>query len=72
MLSIGSPLYVVFDGTPRTRIDIRATSGAMDGEASSKGIILSLQSVYLWNGGWGVGGGDNAWLALLAEGCSLN
>lgn len=31
-------LYLVFDGTPRTRIDIRATSGALDGEASSKGI----------------------------------
>jgi len=28
----------VFDGTPRTRIDIKATSGALDGEASSKGI----------------------------------
>ena len=69
MLSIASPLHVVFDGTPRTRIDIRATSGAMDGEASSKGIILSLQSVYIRNGGWG---GNNAWLALLAEGCSLN
>ena len=26
----------LFDGTPRTRIDIRATSGAMDGEASSE------------------------------------
>jgi len=26
----------VFDGTPRTRIDIKATSGALDGEASSK------------------------------------
>ena len=28
---------VVFDGTPRTRIDIKATSGALDGEASAKG-----------------------------------
>lgn len=26
----------LFDGTPRTRIDIKATSGALDGEASSK------------------------------------
>ena len=29
--------YIVFDGTPRTRIDITATVGALDGEASSKG-----------------------------------
>ena len=32
--------HVVFDGTPRTRIDIRAATGAMDGEASAKGSQL--------------------------------
>ena len=33
---------LVFDGTPRTRIDITATIGALDGEASSKGWENSL------------------------------
>lgn len=31
-------LLIVFDGTPRTRIDITAVVGALDGEASSKGL----------------------------------
>ena len=31
-------ITAVFDGTPRTRIDITATVGALDGEASSKGV----------------------------------
>ena len=30
----------VFDGTPRTMADIRATSGALDGEASAKGVVI--------------------------------
>ncbi len=28
----------IFDGTPRSKIDIRTTSGALDGEASTKGM----------------------------------
>ncbi len=35
----------VFDGTPRSKIDIRTTSGALDGEASTKGAAVC---VYLW------------------------
>ena len=30
----------VFDGTPRTRIDITATAGALNGEASTRGMLV--------------------------------
>ncbi len=35
----------VFDGTPRSKIDIRTTSGALNGEASAKGVHIANNSV---------------------------
>ena len=40
----------VFDGTPRTRIDIRAATGAMDGEAATKGAYYSACIHYIMHG----------------------
>ena len=43
VFNLSSMIAVVFDGTPQTRIDIKATSGALDGEASAKGMSVFLK-----------------------------